>query len=81
MVKDYDCKILYHPGKANMVVDTLSHRVVSASSRGLCMRVMITSPLLELVREAQMEGIKEENWKKAKIKAQLLPLSWIVEDC
>ena len=24
LVKDYDCEILYHPGKANMVADTLS---------------------------------------------------------
>ena len=24
LVKDYDCKILYHPGKANRVADALS---------------------------------------------------------
>ena len=24
VVKDYDCEILYHPAKANMVVDALS---------------------------------------------------------
>ena len=26
LVKDYDCDILYHPGKANMVDDALSRR-------------------------------------------------------
>ena len=26
LVKDYDCDILYHPGKANVVVDALSRR-------------------------------------------------------
>ena len=26
LVKDYDCEILYHPGKANVVVDALSRR-------------------------------------------------------
>ncbi|KAL0543776.1 hypothetical protein IC582_018881 [Cucumis melo] len=27
LVKDYDCEILYHPGKANMVADALSRKV------------------------------------------------------
>ncbi|KAL5563399.1 hypothetical protein UlMin_033146 [Ulmus minor] len=26
LVKDYDCEILYHPGKANRVVDALSQK-------------------------------------------------------
>ena len=26
MIKDYDCEILYHPGKANVVVDALSRK-------------------------------------------------------
>ena len=30
VVKDYECEILYHPGKANMVADTLSFRAMSA---------------------------------------------------
>ncbi|TYK27274.1 ty3-gypsy retrotransposon protein [Cucumis melo var. makuwa] len=27
LVKDYDCEILYHPGKANVVADVLSRKV------------------------------------------------------
>ena len=27
LVKDYDCEILYHPSKANIVVDALSRKV------------------------------------------------------
>ena len=26
LVKDYDCEILYHPGKANKVADALSRK-------------------------------------------------------
>ncbi|KAA3483598.1 reverse transcriptase [Gossypium australe] len=29
LLKDYDCSIEYHPGKANVVADTLSRKVVS----------------------------------------------------
>ena len=29
MRHDYDCELLYHPGKANVVVDALSRKVVS----------------------------------------------------
>lgn len=32
MVKDYDITILYHPGKANMVVDALSRKAESLAS-------------------------------------------------
>ncbi|KAA3473672.1 DNA/RNA polymerases superfamily protein [Gossypium australe] len=28
LLKDYDCTIEYHPGKANVVADTLNHRVI-----------------------------------------------------
>ncbi|KAA3464255.1 DNA/RNA polymerases superfamily protein [Gossypium australe] len=29
LLKDYDCSIEYHPGKANVVADALSHKVVA----------------------------------------------------
>lgn len=30
LVMDYNCEILYHPGKANVVADAISHKAVSA---------------------------------------------------
>ena len=42
VVKDYDCEILYHPGKANVVADVLSRKV--ASIRDVCMRMTVVLP-------------------------------------
>ena len=58
MVKDYDCEILYHPGKANVVVDALSHKTVSAPIRDVCLRKTMISPLLDITKEARVEGLK-----------------------
>lgn len=33
LVKDYDCTIAYHPGKANVVADTLSRKNLSKKNR------------------------------------------------
>ena len=32
LIKDYDCTIEYHPGKANVVADALSCKSISSSS-------------------------------------------------
>ncbi|KAJ9562406.1 LOW QUALITY PROTEIN: hypothetical protein OSB04_007566 [Centaurea solstitialis] len=39
VVKDYDCEILYHPSKANMVVNTLSRKAHSVVMRVPIMRL------------------------------------------
>ena len=36
LFKDYDCIIDYHPGKANVVADTLSRRTISSLSLKHC---------------------------------------------
>ena len=61
MVKDYDCEILYHPGKSNIMADALSRKVMTEPIGDLYMRMVIISPLLELINNAQVEGLKKEN--------------------
>ena len=67
VLKDYDCEILYHPGKANVVADALSRKVSAAPIRYLCLRMTVITPLLERIREAQVEGLKEERQKCERI--------------
>ena len=55
VVKDYECEILYHPGKANIVVDTLSRNVTSALIRDLCLIMKVVTPLLKRIHEARVE--------------------------
>nr|GFA75354.1 reverse transcriptase domain-containing protein [Tanacetum cinerariifolium] len=64
--RDYDCKICYHPGKANVVSDALSRKRIIKSHRIKPLRVMslimtIHSNLPSQILEAQTEALKEEN--------------------
>ena len=67
VVKDYDCK-MYHPGKANVGADAFSYKVTNAPIWDLCLWMTITSLLLDLIKEAQVEGLKRDNWKEEMIK-------------
>ena len=57
-MKDYDCEIFYHLGKANVVANALSWRVVSAPIQDVCLRMAVMTPVLEIIKEAQSEAIK-----------------------
>ena len=45
LIKDYECTIEYHPGKANVVIDALSGRPMSSLSH---LRVVHLPQLIEL---------------------------------
>ncbi|KAK1441182.1 hypothetical protein QVD17_07022 [Tagetes erecta] len=74
-IKDYDCEIHYHPGKANVVADALSRKEEYTPIRVRSMQLTVTSGLFDKIREAQKEAIKETNWKKERIIGDVKNLS------
>ena len=50
LVKDYDCEILYHPGKSNVVADALSRK----SYRNLTTLSGIEKPLQKELINAEI---------------------------
>ena len=49
LLKDYDCSILYHPGKANMVADALSRKSAGSLAHISIERRPIIKELHELI--------------------------------
>ena len=54
--KYYDYNILYHPGKANMVIDALSHKPISSLA---CINE-VRRPLIGKVHRLEVNGVKFE---------------------
>ncbi|KAJ9565973.1 hypothetical protein OSB04_001939 [Centaurea solstitialis] len=71
VVKDYDCDILYHPGKANVVADALSRKTTHAPLRFAHLKMAVTNSFLDLIRRAQEEASQSENQNKERVRGQL----------
>ncbi|GJZ07799.1 putative reverse transcriptase domain-containing protein [Tanacetum coccineum] len=60
---DYNCEIRYHPGKANVVADSLSQKEQIKPLRVRSLVMTIHPKLPSQILEAQTKAIKEENIK------------------
>nr|GEW47897.1 putative reverse transcriptase domain-containing protein [Tanacetum cinerariifolium] len=64
LLSDYDCNICYHPGKENVVADTLSRkeRIEPLQVQALVMTIRLDLP--RQILKAQIEALKLKNLKK-----------------
>ncbi|GJQ98541.1 putative reverse transcriptase domain-containing protein [Tanacetum coccineum] len=61
LFSDYECKIRYHLGKANVVADALSRKERVKPRRVRAMAMTIQSGVKEMILAAQSEAFKQEN--------------------
>nr|GFA84379.1 putative reverse transcriptase domain-containing protein [Tanacetum cinerariifolium] len=62
LLSDYDCEIRYHPGKVNVVVDTLSRKEWNKPLRVRALVMTIGLNLPVQILDAQVEAIKDKNF-------------------
>ncbi|GJW24528.1 putative reverse transcriptase domain-containing protein [Tanacetum coccineum] len=78
LLSDYDCKIRYHPGKANVVVDALSRKEWNKP-----LRVQALVMTIGLNLSKQILKLKHENQRTSRTKMleELVALLWRFKDC
>nr|GEW00558.1 reverse transcriptase domain-containing protein [Tanacetum cinerariifolium] len=64
LLSDYDCEIRYHPGKANVVADTLSRKEREKPLRVRSLVLTDHKDFMQQILEAQVESLKEGNVQK-----------------
>ncbi|GKF56130.1 putative reverse transcriptase domain-containing protein [Tanacetum coccineum] len=59
LFSDYNCKIRYHPGKANVVADALSRKERLNPKRVRAMNMILQSSIKDMILTAQKEVVDE----------------------
>ena len=49
---------------ANVIADALCRKTISEPMKGIYLRMTVITPVLEMIKHAQSEAVKEENQKK-----------------
>ena len=57
-------RLLYHPGKANVLADALSHRSNNGGIGATLTRIFVVSGLIEKIKASQEEALREKNLKE-----------------
>ncbi|GKE59208.1 putative reverse transcriptase domain-containing protein, partial [Tanacetum coccineum] len=72
LLSDYDCEIRYHPRKANVVADALSHKERNKPSRVRALVMTIGLNLPKKILNAHTEARKPENLKNEDVRGMLI---------
>nr|GFB02163.1 hypothetical protein [Tanacetum cinerariifolium] len=80
LLSDYDCKIRYYPGKANVVANALSRKEREKPLRVRSLVLTDHKDLMQQILEVQVESLKEGNCLTcAKVKAEHLKPSGLLQ--
>ncbi|KAI3828280.1 hypothetical protein L1987_02378 [Smallanthus sonchifolius] len=71
LLNGYDCDIKYHPGKANVIADSLSHKERVKTLRVRALGLTIHTSLTTQIRMAQQEVIKEEKIEREALRGMI----------
>ncbi|KAJ9562130.1 hypothetical protein OSB04_007290 [Centaurea solstitialis] len=61
LLNDYDCEILYHPGKANVVADALSRKGRENQPSIVAYRITVVPEIMSEIRARQEEALSEQH--------------------
>ncbi|KAD6796059.1 hypothetical protein E3N88_06955 [Mikania micrantha] len=67
-LNDYDCEIIYHEGKTNVVADALSRKEIEKPRRVRALRLELQVDLFHQIKEAQKQAQENENKKQEGLK-------------
>ncbi|GJT00204.1 hypothetical protein Tco_0821373 [Tanacetum coccineum] len=72
LFSDYECKIHYHPGKANVVADALSRKERVKPRRVRAITMTIQSRVKEMILVAQSHLFLDRDWESSLIRPELV---------